>query len=1015
MVFLRRFGTLAFVGVLALTLAVAAHAQVTTGTIFGRVADTTGAVLPGATVTVTNEGTNAVKTTVTSAEGEFTVAFLPVGTYTITITLESFKTHTETILEISSGDKLGLDYVLEVGAMSEVISVVSETPLLNTISSEENVKLSTEMISELPMLNRDITAILNQGTGLTVGGSGAELSINGMPTRGFTFTIDGVDGSQDAEFPSLGLYQNFNFIKGTTLEAVKEVEVSKNVFSAEIGMAIAGNVNIITKSGTNTLHGSGFYQAQRGSWNADDFVSGVTTPGAYKAFGGSFGGPVIEDKVFFFAAYEGYRDEREERQSGQVPSTFTRNTAGAANPPTNAFWDLWPLPNQADDVPGALEAGFIGNFDRVRDDNHFIGRLDFNPSPEDYVSLRFSRGRPNFLDPRLAIGNSRDRKGETENFAATYTRIFSPTVTSEFRFGYNRNKTNRIDLQWVDFVHGLDVAGIPDSDGEAFIKSGTAWSAENTWSLVKGRHAIRFGGLARFWRGTRFNEEVPVWEFSSFGDLLTNDAAKANFQFELEEFEIRSFDAGVFVQDDVRVGPDLMLNLGIRWDYSGVPSERDDRYYNRAINQFGGADGANPGVVQYRNPDSVYEPYYNMISPRAGFAWSFNEKTVVRGGFGIFFQPFNLFAGPVEIVQNSLGEPVEAELESSQLAQFGIAYPADVDVVRPLVSGECDLSTFTCPQADVFISDSSLDINRTNPFSIQWTLGFSRQLTDTTAWDLAYVANRGRRLTFSPENNRPDRFTGLVPVMNFGTFRHYEQTDSSTYHSLQTSLRRRFQNGIGFGVHYTYASNLTFFRGEFTCCGADEQPQDINNVLTNNRGMPSYYNRHRLFADVIWELPLGEGLVAEGWTIGALIEVRSGNSIRINDRGSRSRGDRPDDLANSPSDHINDGFESGDFPHQYLDVDTFARVPLTDANRQVRGGTLSRRAITGPGFWSVDLNLAKRFRFDRGSFQLRAEVFNVFNTLNFGNPQSRIERSNFGQITGAGNPRVWQLGARFDF
>jgi hypothetical protein len=397
-----------------------------------------------------------------------------------------------------------------------------------------------------------------------------------------------------------------------------------------------------------------------------------------------------------------------------------------------------------------------------------------------------------------------------------------------------------------------------------------------------------------------------------------------------------------------------------------------------------------------------------------------NEATVIRGGFGVFYQPFNLFAGPVEIVQNRLGEPVEAQLDTQQLAQFGISYPDPSSVVRPLVSGECDEQNYTCPQADVFISDSSLDVNRKNPYSLQWSLGFSRQLTDTIAWDLSYVGNNGKRLTYSPEYNRQDRFTGTVPVSNFGTFRHYSQEDSSTYHSVQTSLRRRFQNGLGFGVHYTYASNLTYFRGEFTCCGADEQPQEypsngLGSFLANNRGMPEYYNRHRLYADLIWELPLGEGLLAEGWMIGGLFEIRSGNSIRVNDRSSRARGDRPDSLVASPSDHINSGWDSGDAPWQYLDVGAFAQVPQTAARFQERPGTHSRRVITGPGFWTVDFNLAKRFRFDRFSFQLRAEVFNALNHKNYGGVQSRIERSSFGQITSASAPRIWQLGVRFDF
>ena len=1015
MVFLRRFEIPVCVGVLALAFAVAANAQVTTGTIFGRVVDTTGAVVPGATVTATNVDTAAAKTTVTNTNGEFTLPFLTVGNYTVTVTLTGFKTHTETGLAVSSGDKLSLSYTLEVGAMNEVVTVETQTPLINSASSEENVRLSNQMVAELPMLNRDLTALLNQGTGLATGGSGAELSINGMPTRGFTFTIDGVDATQDAEFPSLGMYQNFNNIKGTSLEAVKEVEVSKNVFSAEIGMAMAGNVNIISKSGTNKFHGSGFWGYQNGEWNSEDFVTGQKATGTYNTYGGSFGGPLIKDKLFFFGAYEGYDDQRDEPNAGNVPSRQVRAIGTATNPTTKTYWDLWPLPT-VDEAPGALEARFEGTFPRTRDDNHFIGRLDYNISSNDLLTVRFSRGRPNFLDPSLAIGNSRDRRGSVDNFAATYTRIFGPTVTSEFRFGYNKNRTERIDLMWETQTISVDVVGVPDTAGEALIKYGTGTSFENTWSWVKGRNSFKFGGLARLWRGSRFNEESPVYVFSSVADLVANNASRAEYQFALEDFEIRSFDAGLFVQDDIRINANLMLNAGMRWDYSGVPTERDGRYYNR-VGPFGGADAANPGVVQYRNPDSVYEPYYGMVSPRLGFAWTLNSDTVVRGGFGVFFQPFNLFAGPVEIVQNSLGQPVEFVATGEQLDTLGIAYPAPSSAVRPLVSGKCDETTYACPQSQVFITDSALDLNRKNPYSLQWTLGISRRLTETLAWDIGYVGNKGERLTYSPENNRPDRVTGRNPVQNFGLFRYYTQDDSSTYHSLQTSLRKRFQNGWGFGAHYTYASNLTYFQGDFTCCGNTEQPQEINNDLSLNRGQPPYYNRHRLFVDATWELPLGQGLFGKGWLIGMLADIRSGGSLAILDRGSRGAGDRPDFLTSNLADGINDNWQEEIAPNtwQYLDKTGFARVPFNPSGYQSRSGDSGRRSLTGPGFWEANFNLAKRFSFTGFSVQFRAEVFNAFNHKNYNDPQTRIESGSFGQITSIRVPRQWQFGLRFDF
>ncbi len=251
--------------------------------------------------------------------------------YNLSVALDGFRTYTETgLVVISAAEERNLISVLTVGAMTEMITVESETPLLNTTSAEENVQVSENMIAELPMNNRDITALLSLGPGLDA--SGRELSINGSSPQGFTFTVDGVDAMPEVELPMLSQYQNFNYIKGVSVEAVKEVEVSKNIFSAEIGMTISGNVNIITKSGTNAFHGSGFFNIQNGDWNSGDLITGVKTPDDYKGFGGSFGGPIVKDKLFFFGVYEGYREEREVVVNDYVPTVDVQERGRRGHP-----------------------------------------------------------------------------------------------------------------------------------------------------------------------------------------------------------------------------------------------------------------------------------------------------------------------------------------------------------------------------------------------------------------------------------------------------------------------------------------------------------------------------------------------------------------------------------------------------------------------------------------------------------------------------------------------------------
>ncbi len=996
---LLRHGTrVAAMGALMLAFAASAFPQVTTGTLYGRVLDPSGGVLEDATVTATNVLTTTAKSTVTNLRGEFTLPFLTVGTYTVAIRAPGFKTRIEEGLEISSGQRLGVDYTLEIGVATESLVVAAESPILNT---RQGFDVNSVMVAQLPTNRRDITGLLGTGTGTAADVGGGAVSFNGLAPRGFTFTVDGVDASPDSEFPSTSLYGNFNYIKAVSLEAVEEVQISKDLFSAEIGMSLSGNVNLITKGGSNAFHGSTFWTYQSGGLNAENFFTKQKVSEVFHQFGGSLGGPVIRDKLFFFGVYEGYRLTQQQPQSGFVPSRWLRDQASAAIPTSAVYWDLWPLPTGAEE-PGDLEARYIGSHASTRDDNHFVARLDYNISPTDFVNARYTRGRPNYLQPRIAIGNPREFRGENENFSANYTRVWAPTVTSELRFGYNRSAVDRVDLIVEAGAVPIAMPGIPSTAGELFIKNGSNWNLQNTWSWVTGRHSIKLGGSFRSFRASRINEEQPNYGFDNLEDLLANQARDASFQFALEEFLLQSWDAGVFFQDDIRVSPSLQLNVGLRWDYSAVPKERDGRIFNRD-GPFGGAETGGP--VRYRDPDSAWNANYDMFSPRLGFSWSMNPKTVIRGGAGIFYIPFNLFAGPVELVKNSLDEPVAASFTGAELLQYGIRYPDGNDVVKPLA------------QAGDIISDTSVDADRGNPYSIQWTLAAERQLTDTVAFDVAYVGNHGVRLSYSPQINRIDRDTGLRPVAGFGQFRHYSQEDSTTYHSLQTSLRRRFADNFGFRLNYTYSANLSYFQGDLNCCGWWDAPQELDN-LPVNRGLTSYHRRHRFQAGVLFELPLGESMLLDGWRMGGMFGLKSGLPLLLLDRASRRLSDRPDFLGSRAADAVFDnwGEETPDGTYQYLDPSMFARVPRDPQSQaQERPGTAGRRFITGPGFWSVSLALSKNLKFERFSLQLRADLFNVFNNTNFNDPVYRIDRSSFGQITSSQPGRIVQFSMRVDF
>lgn len=867
-----------------------------------------------------------------------------------------------------------------------------------------------------------------------------------MPPRGFTFTIDGVDASPDAEYNSMAMYQDFNYIKGLSLEAVQEVEIVKNVFSAEIGQTYSGNVNLITKSGTNEFHGSAFELYQSGGMMAaPHFNPGRKSPQVFHQFGGSLGGPIVRDKAFFFFNYEGYRLNAKTIQSGEVPSRWLRDQLIGVLPGADKYFALWPLPT-APEPPAeycadpaheqeCVNAYYVGVHPETRDDDHFSIRGDVNITDTDLWTVRFTNSDPDRLQPRRAIGNPRDRKGFARNFSTSYTRTWSPTMTSELRFGYNTSNVDRIDKIWEAGVPDLSVNGSEDTGGELYIKNGATVSLENTWSLIRGRHSIKFGGIIRWHRGNRINEEIPEYEFDSLAHALINRADSAAFQFALEEFSIRNQFFGVFIHEDIRVTPNFVFNIGLRWDYSGVPNERDGRLFNRPIKPY---DALAPDSIgPWLDPDSVWRAHYKDFSPRISFAWTLDEsrKTVLRAGYGIFFIPHNLFSGPVEIVKNGLDEPVEAQFRSpDSLEALGIKYPDYNDDVKPKVA------------ASGIDADTKISTNFETPYSQQWTLGIQRELFRDAVLDVAYVGNHGTHLTYYPEVNRPvlryngpgwAGYTNADPPLPYDNdFRFYNSASSSVYHALQAKFTKRFSNHFAVNASYTWASNLAFMRGDFTCCGSSEQPQDIWD-MANNRAATPYHIRHRLVSDFIIELPIPEfdNAVARGvlggWELSGVLEARTGDSILMTQRGTRTAGARPDLVGTHESAIIDDWSTSKDGTNNctnhcyfYLDPAAFAPTPttvVTDVNGNsyvilARKGTMNRRSLYGPGEWTLDLAIGKAFSVTETSrLRFRVDMFNALNHTNLGNPRSEVGRSDFGKISSANSGRVVQLSLRYEF
>lgn len=981
-------------------LTMSASAQVTTATIYGRVLDPSGAVIPGATARAANEATGLEKTAESNERGEFAVAYIPVGPYTITIEAPGFTTLVQSGVNLSSGQTADLSFVLEIGATTELVEVSADAPLLNTTSAEQDISLNSDQVDHLPMRNRDITSIIDLGTGAS--SNGLTISLNGLPPRGFTFAVDGVNAVPDSEFASLAAYQNYNFIKGVSVEAVQGVEVSKNIFSAEIANTLAGNVNIITKGGTNDFHGSAFEQYQAGGLNANNHILARKTSLVFHQYGGSLGGPIVKNRLFFFGTFEGYRYNAQQTLSGSVPSIWVRERTIAVIPESKAYWDLWPAPTEPPVSAEAVDSNFVGTDARQREDNTASVRSDYSITPNDLLTVRYTRGRPFQRSPRVAIGNSRVHDGLTENLSSTYNRVWNPTLTSETRFGYNRADLDRVDQMLLAGIPQINGAGLPSpSQGRRFAKKGSTSTLEQNFAWQKGRHAIKFGGLYQLVFVRRAIEDTPNFEYSTVEELFSNQPRSVRFNFGLDPFEMTRWQTGFFFQDDFRASSNLTVNVGLRWDFDAVPTERDGRFFNR-ITPF----GAN------LPPDEPWYPQYNSFSPRLGFAYKLGDsgKTVIRGGSGIFVMPHNFFSGPVEIIRNAADSPAEVGFGRAQVEQFGVQYPFSTESAK------------SHAQASGITGGTVVDPAWKNAYSIQYTLGIQRQLTGTTVFDIAYVGNHGVKVTTSPRVNRPDRVTGLLPREDFtARFRFYQSNDSTTYHSLQTSLRKRFSDNLTFNMNYTWASNMAYSSGDLSCCLIE--PWSLTD-LANNRAPTNYHIRHRYTLDFVYDIPVPGGLggvarrILGDWQIGGILTLRTGNPLNIF-QGSSGPAQRPDIVASSHAAAVRSDYRTSlpNGTYQFLDTGAFERVPRHDVSRQsLRQGSLSRNAIYGPGFSGLDATINKRvFINENHRLEVRVELFNATNHTNLGGMQRNILSSQFGRLRSASPGRATQLSLRYEF
>lgn len=1020
---------------IAILFAVGVFGQSNTGSITGVVTDQNGAVVPSATVTITNQGTNEKRTVQADGEGRYDVPSLPTGVYTIEASGSGFSATSVKDLRLAVGERARTDVTLSAAGVAVVVEVVDQTRT-DTETSTIGDTISSERIQNNPVNGRDFTGLLATVPGSVQSTNQFQTSINGIPSTfgGASVLVDGIDaGRIDLNGTSNVLGRIESRVNRVSMDSIQEVQVLEQNYSAQYGDALSAVINPITKSGTNQLHGSVFDYFRNEKLDANDFFNNFQGfPRSHfrlNQFGGNVSGPIIKDKLFFFANYEGVRQTRGQLFTSLTPTQSFRNTIAPALVPVIATLPLPTSPIVCPPSVGApnpnTDCGLfsIQKDGKLREDTGSV-KIDWQQSDSSHFSARYNINDSKTTTP-YGVGTDQSADGtlRVQLFKLSHNYAFSSNIVNEAAFGINNNETNPsggpspfpiFSFLFADSA----IAGIGPAQFDQF-RTGTVYQFLDTLSLVHGDHSIKAGLDIRLNRRSAESRQQTTLQFASLADFRNNGpfiistGGNPLLHFANENFAL-------FAQDDWKIHPRISLNLGLRYDVSTVSRERDGFLQNFDLDTL---------TVTPRG-EKVHDMDKNNFGPRFGFAVDVfgNQQTVVRGGYGIFYN---------RELPASWGSPQANSFPSSSISiadLFGFGHCP----VAPATFGfPVDPTIFAgCGTAAKFAIERDIQ----TAMAQQWSLNVQQDLKFGVL-QVGYIGNHVTHLltdgVVSPRNlNRADiDFFGfnLRRLPQFGDIFLVGSYPQSNYNALQATFRRNLSKGLQFNFNYTWAHTIDDVVGFF------KDYQDEFNTK-GERASSDQDVRHNFTFDASYMLPVSSfwsnapKWIADGWQVSTISQFRTALPVNVTKLGGTFGGFsfRPN-LVPGVDPYLADGSPCPQDPRFecLYNINAF-----TDPGVNVPGNT-PRNFLRGRSFAQVDFSLAKNTRItENTSLQLRMDVFNLFNLVNLADPSGGVATgatpntltptaffgrsvstvgNQLGGLLGFGGPRQIQLSARFNF
>ena len=1011
-------------------LAGAVHAQTVGASLQGIVTDPAGAAVPNADVIVISAATGGTWELKTDSTGHYRLPVLQPGEYELHVSQTGFRPVAQRGIRLTVGQSAVIDVKLELGRIAEEMTVTGAAPIINTTSGALSGLVSDKEIRELPLNGRSFQQLALLQTGVTpalaagndvVGGRTPKISINGARPEQSSFLLDGTD-----------INNVYNKTPGSSagvllgVEAVLEFQVLTNAYSAEFGRSAGGVINAVTRSGANAVHGSGFEFYRNSALDSKNYFDpkDKPIPDFYRhQFGAVAGGPIVKDRTFYFGAFESLIERLGVTGLTAVPDDNARLGILPAGPVT-----LHPLvPQYLDTLFPRANGRSLGGgaaeylFTETQPTNEYFGqlRIDHRFSGGDSLFARytFDDGKVDRVPPTKPFISMTKEHSRNQYLTVEHQHLFSPTLLNTFKGGINRSVSLADNVRTIDIPPSMSwlpgekfgyftITGLVTEMGGDFRLPRndylTNWQLGDTLFWTRGAHAARFGfqsQLLQFHQNTT-SQQGGIVTFPNLSAFLRGAPSNVDFAVPGLIDPIRDYKQwlfGFFAQDDVRVRPNLSLNLGVRYEFITTPTEVNGKLSNlRNVTD---------------NTLTIGEPWHSNpslknVAPRLGVNWDPSGKgtTSVRAGFGLFYDEilpkYYFFSG-------SLNPP----------------FTTRTTIVNPPFPNV--MANFN-PNAPIRAQLQTINYDLRSPFITQYNVGIQRALPGD--WDafVGYVGSRGRNLLrLGDANLAPETIVNGVKTYqpaagrrnaNFGPIFQRATDARSFYDSLQVSVMKRYSRGVRAQVSYTLA------RSTDDSSGLNSQDFD-NNVQyildwydpTYDRGPSAFQAKHNLTFNWSWD-------IGRGWQLNNVTTMQTGQPFTVRLGFNRSGNLNTTSFSMNERPDLNSGFPANPVlggADRYWDINAFA---LPAANTR---GNLGRNTLVGPGLVNADLSLVKSFTLpSQRTLQARLEAFNIMNRPNFAVPSGRVAFTNaagdvapnWGRITTTvTTARQIQLGVKYLF